>query len=142
VKNLKEISKKEIFRICKTCITGSCCQDGVDVDLREAKKISKLKLNLKKPWFEGLSQDRDMPSGWAVSTAVRNSRCVFQKNNYECLIYKDRPKHCRDFPLENGQIAELYHYLCEKPTGLKSKVKRDFRNYYLKFNKKELRKIK
>ena len=38
-----KVTKKGIFEVCKTCLTGSCCKDGVDVDLEEAKKISKLK---------------------------------------------------------------------------------------------------
>ena len=107
----KKISKKEFLKLCDSCVTGSCCQDGVDVDLDEAKKISQLKIRLKKPWFENLTKDKDASSGWAVDTVLRNNRCVFQKENYKCLIYKYRPKHCRDFTLERDVVAKYYHYL-------------------------------
>ncbi|MDD5356170.1 MAG: YkgJ family cysteine cluster protein [Candidatus Omnitrophica bacterium] len=128
MKRNKKITEKEFLKLCNSCISGSCCQDGVEVDLEEAKKISRLKIKLRKPWFENLSKDKDMPSGWAVSTTVRNNRCVFQKGNYKCLIYPHRPTYCRDFPLEHGKIAQYYHYLCEKPTSLKRKARRDLRH--------------
>lgn len=122
-------------------MTGSCCQDGVDVDLEEAKRISMLNLDLKKPWFEKLFQDSDMSSGWAVSTVVRDGRCVFQKSNYKCIIYEHRPTFCRDFPLEKGRIAEFYHYLCEKPPKFKLKAKRDLKTALQKSNIKSFRGI-
>jgi len=126
MKNYRKIIEEELSQICTTCKTGSCCQDGVDVDLEEAKKISQLNnINLKKPWFENLFQDSDMPSGWAVSTIVRDGRCVFQKSNYKCMIYEHRPSFCREFPLEMGRVAEYYDYLCEKPHHFKRKTKKD-----------------
>ena len=128
MKKQKKISKSELFRICKTCITGSCCQDGVEVDLREAKRISRFNLKLKKPWFEDFFRDSDLPSGWGVSIIKRNGSCIFQKKDKRCSIYKYRPRYCRDFPLEYGQVAEHYHYLCEKPPGLKHKVKRHLKH--------------
>lgn len=127
MKRKNKITKREFLKLCDTCLSGLCCKDGVDVDLEEAKKISRLKLKLRKPWFENLFKDKDMPSGWAVSTAVRNNSCVFQKDNYKCIIYKNRPRHCRDFPLEQGVVAKYYHYLCEKPPSLKRKMKKIFR---------------
>jgi len=128
MKKQKKISKRELFRICETCLNGSCCRDGVDADLEEAKKISKLKLKLKRPWFQDLFRDKDMPSGWAVAIIIKNGRCIFQKKDKRCSIYKYRPWYCREFPLENGQIAGHYHYLCEKPPGLKHKVKRHLKH--------------
>ncbi|MFC1645743.1 YkgJ family cysteine cluster protein [Candidatus Omnitrophota bacterium] len=127
MKNGKKITEEKLLGMCTSCVTGSCCQDGVDVDLEEAKKISKLDIKVKKPWFEGLFEDGDMPSGWGISTVVREGRCVFQKSNYRCMIYEYRPAFCRDFPMEKGQIAEFYGYLCEKPGHIKRKAKRDLK---------------
>ncbi|MFC1708502.1 YkgJ family cysteine cluster protein [Candidatus Omnitrophota bacterium] len=125
--NGKKITHEELLEICTTCANGSCCQDGVEVDLEQAKTISKLNINLKKPWFEGLIEDNDVPSGWGISTVVRDGRCVFQRKNHLCMIYKHRPIFCRDFPMEKGQIAEFYSYLCEKPSSLKRKAERDLK---------------
>ena len=99
----------------------------MDVDLDHAKKISGLKLKLKKPWFYNLFKDKDMVTGWAVSTVVRDGRCVFQKKNYLCMIYKNRPIHCKDFPIEEGRIHRYYNYLCEKPKHIKQKIKKHYR---------------
>ncbi len=123
--NSIKISKRRLTKVCKTCATGSCCKDGVDVDLEEAKKISQLDINLEKPWFDKPFEDSDMPSGWAVSTVTRDGRCVFQASDYRCRIYEHRPVFCRDFPLEMGQIAEHYDYLCEKPHHFRRKTKKD-----------------
>ena len=119
--------KRELLKSCKACKRGSCCQDGVELDLQEARRISKLKLRLKKPWFEDLLKDTNLPSGWKVSTVARDGRCVFQKKNFRCRIYRHRPNFCRDFPLENGGIAEFYDYLCKRPLRLNLKTDRDFR---------------
>ena len=124
-----KITKKHIDAICKTCITGSCCRDGVEVDLEEAKKISKLKLRLKKPWFNLLQPDRDMPSGWSLSTVVRDGSCVFHKKDYKCRIYEMRPFYCRAFPVEEGEVSKFFHYLCEKPKSLKRKIKKHFKKH-------------
>ena len=125
MKNSKKITEQELLSMCTTCVTGSCCKDGVEVDLEEAKRISKLNINLRKPWFVNLLEDSEMPSGWSVSTTVRHGRCVFQRKDYKCMIYEYRPTFCRDFPLEKGRIAEFYNYLCEKPPKIKLKAKRD-----------------
>ncbi len=130
--NGEKITEEKLLQMCTTCATGSCCQDGVEVDLDEAKKISKLKVNVKKPWFEGLFEDSDMPSGWGISTVKRDGRCLFQRKNYLCMIYEHRPAFCREFPIENGRIAEFYNYLCEKPSHIKRSVKR-----HLKGNSKK-----
>ena len=126
MKNKKKITEQELLEKCTNCITGSCCKDGVEVDLEEAKKISKLNIKLKKPWFVNLQEDADMPSGWSLSTTVRHGRCVFQRKDYKCMIYEFRPTFCRDFPLEKGRLAEFYNYLCEKPPKFKLKAIKDF----------------
>jgi Fe-S-cluster containining protein len=123
------ISKSKIRGICKSCKIGSCCQEGVSVDLEEAMKISKLNLRLRKPWFRGLERDRDMPSGWAFSTVVSEGRCIFQKKDKRCRIYPYRPQYCREFPFENRAIAEFYGYLCKETTQFKRKVKKHFKEF-------------
>lgn len=126
MENHQRITKKMILGLCKTCVTGLCCRDGVEADLSEAKKIATLKLNIKKPWFQGLFYDKDLPSKWGLSTVVRDGRCVFQAKDYRCRIYKYRPNYCREFPLEFGTLPKLYHYLCEKPRHIKTAIKTHF----------------
>ena len=135
----KRITKKHILTLCTTCMTGMCCRDGVEVDLSEAKRIAKLKVNIKKPWFEGLFYDRVLPSKWGVGTVLRDDRCVFQAEDHRCLIYKHRPQYCRDFPLEFGSIADWYHYLCELPSHTKRMITTHFqpRPRRLKINLKK-----
>jgi len=119
--------KKEIKKRCSVCRVGSCCQDGVEVDLKKAKKISKLKLPMQRPWFEGLCEDKNMPSGWMVSTMVKDGRCIFQMKNKKCRIYSVRPKHCKDFPFEQNSMAEFYNYLCKEANHFKKKARKYFR---------------
>jgi Fe-S-cluster containining protein len=121
----RKITTDELLDSCDTCASGSCCKEGVEVDLKEVKRISKLNIRLKKPWFDKLSKNSETPSGWSLSTILRNNTCIFQQKDYKCLIYKYRPAFCRDFPFENGRIAKYYHYLCEKPPRFKRKAKRD-----------------
>jgi len=109
---------------CKGCKGGDCCQDGVDVDLAEAKRISRLKLKIRKPWFEDLFKDEGSPSGWAVGTVVRNNRCVFQDTNKRCRVYSVRPRYCREFPYENGRPAPFYKELCNKGKIIKINKKK------------------
>jgi len=122
----RRINRKKIFDVCKACITGTCCREGVDVDIEEAKKISRLSVSVKKPWFGDFFYDKDLPSKWGVSTVVRDGRCVFQSQDKKCLIYKNRPRYCRDFPIELGGIAEWYDYLCEMPEHVKCGVRTHF----------------
>ena len=107
---------------CESCRTGDCCQEGVDVDVEEAKHISQLKLSIKKPWFEDFFKDESSPSGWAVGTIVRNNRCIFQDKNKKCLIYDVRPRYCREFPHEGVTVAPFYKELCNK--GKVTKINR------------------
>ena len=116
----KQHKKIIIEQICKNCIEGTCCKGGVDVDLEEAKKISRLKIPVKKPWFTGLHEDKYLPSGWALETVVRNGRCVFQNKNKKCTIYKHRPLYCREFPYEKGKINKDVEYFCRKGKTIKS----------------------
>jgi len=121
-----------MYQHCKMCSVGSCCQDGVDVDLEEAKKIAQLQLPLEKPWFELLQKDECMSSGWSLSTTVRDNRCVFQKPDKKCMIYDHRPSYCREFPLEDGDIAEYYAYLCKEPSHSKKRMMRVFKHNHIK----------
>jgi len=124
----KEQIKKELAKRCCECRIGSCCKDGVEVDLINAMRISKLKLPLKRPWFEGLFENKDIPTGWALSTVVRDNRCIFQRKDKKCRIYTYRPKYCREFPFENDDIAQYYHYLCKESAPFKKRIKMVLKN--------------
>lgn len=100
--------------LCQRCIEGMCCKDGVAVDLEEAKRISAFNIPLKRPWFHDLREDADFPSGWALDTTVRDGRCVFQRKDKKCRIYKGRPSSCRDFPYENNRLFKYLGYLCKE----------------------------
>ncbi len=115
--------RKELLEICKSCRKGSCCFGGVDVDLVKALKISMLDLDIEKPWFEYLHRDKNLPSGWAVETVVRDDACVFQRKDRRCVIYKIRPRYCVDYPFENGGLARNYKYFCCEA----DKIRRCFR---------------
>ncbi len=104
--------KKRILSLCKSCRSGSCCCDGVSADLKKAMEISLVDLDIKKPWFENIHRDDDFSSGWAVATVVRNGRCVFQRKDNLCSIYPIRPRYCREFPYEDGELAQMYEDLC------------------------------
>jgi len=116
--------KKKLLKICKSCQKGSCCFGGVDVDLVEALSISLLDLDIKKPWFEYLHRDKDLPSGWAVETALRDDTCVFQRKDGRCVIYNIRPRYCSDYPFENGGLARNYEYFCCEAHRIKDCLKK------------------
>ena len=115
--------KKEIYgKICKVCTSPTCCRDGVEVDLEEAKRISRLKVKIRKPWFQYLHRAPDLPSGWGLETIVRNGRCVFQHRNGKCRIYRYRPYYCREFPYEGNEFSEEAEYLCRRTHNYYHKV--------------------
>ena len=121
-KEIREIDKlkKRLLEICKSCKDGLCCCDGVSLDFTEALKISLLNLDIKKPWFTRFHRDKDLPSGWAVETTTRDGRCVFQKKDRRCSVYKIRGIYCADFPFEHGKLAPTYEYLCSKAQEIKA----------------------
>lgn len=101
-------------QLCQACRVGSCCWEGVEVDLFEVAKILKrTHSDIPRPWFYYLRRDRSFPSGYVFSTILRHGRCVFQASDSRCRVYAVRPRFCREFPLENGAKAPEYHRLCQ-----------------------------
>jgi Fe-S-cluster containining protein len=97
---------------CRLCSFGACCAEGVEADLFEVARILQQPLDIPKPWFDYLGRDKRAPSGYKFSTIVRKGRCVFQNDEFRCLIYPVRPRYCVEFPLEDGKKAPYYHHLC------------------------------
>ncbi|RJP27195.1 MAG: hypothetical protein C4533_08285 [Candidatus Omnitrophota bacterium] len=91
-----------------------CCLTGAWLDLEEAKKI--LELGIKGGDFFHLIKDDDFPSGYATSTSVGDSPCVFLTPEGLCSIhmidYGLKPQDCKDFPYEKGRLSPFVKYLC------------------------------
>jgi Fe-S-cluster containining protein len=108
--------KRKIKKIdCVKCSQQhACCDFGAWVDLEEAKKI--LSLGLKGGDFFHLEKDDDYPSGYRVGTSVEDERCSFLTPEGLCAIHKVdynlKPRHCKEFPYENGKLAPLADVLC------------------------------
>ena len=100
--------------LCGVCTQGACCRDGVEVDLFEVARILQKPLDMPKPWFEYLGQDRRFASGFKFSTLLKRRRCIFQDKDRRCRIYEIRPQFCAEFPLENGRPAPYYRALCHR----------------------------
>ncbi len=101
-------------QLCQGCRVGSCCAEGVEVDLFEVSRILKESVvGIPRPWFYYLRRDRTFPSGFVFSTILRHGRCVFQAPDRRCRVYSVRPRFCREFPLESGAKAPEYHRLCQ-----------------------------
>lgn len=98
--------------LCRVCIDGTCCREGVEADLFEVARILRMPLDIPKPWFDYLGRDRRFPSGFKFSTRLASRRCIFQKDDMRCLVYAQRPRFCREFPLEGGRRAPEYKSLC------------------------------
>ena len=122
--------KDKLYGICKGCMRGSCCCDGVDVDLFEAVKISMLDLDIERPWFCNLRKDKDSFSGWVLETVVRNGRCLFQREDGRCVIYRVRPRYCAEYPFENGALSQSYKYLCCEADKIKNCLKTIFKKRF------------
>jgi hypothetical protein len=85
---------------CDKCVQMShCCQTGSWADLEEAKKIVELGL---KGQFYHLEKDEDFPSGYRVGTCI------------DCNIvdYNLKPRMCKEFPYEKGELAPFVNELC------------------------------
>jgi len=102
------------LRLCRACRVGSCCSDGVELDLFEVARILKRDPDVPKPWFRYMSRDKRFPSGFRFTTTVRDRRCVFQNADRRCVIYDIRPRYCREFPMEGDRREPLYSYLCHQ----------------------------
>lgn len=106
--------KKLNIEKCKECIDGSCCQDGVELSKQEIRHIIDFAPAVKKPWFRRVASEYNPAPGYPFETIIKDNRCIFQDENKRCLVYPARPKHCREFPFENDDIAEYYDSLCGK----------------------------
>lgn len=122
-------SKTVYKELCAKCSSGVCCSEGVEMDIEQAKTITaillKSKFKLAQPWFYHLSPDDDFPSGWSLATVVKGGRCVFQDENFRCLIYNIRPLHCRDFPYEGGRIFRRLKHVCPDAHKFYHRLSRD-----------------
>lgn len=98
--------------VCIECDQGTCCREGVEVDLLEVARILERPLDLPKPWFKFLGRDKKFPSGYKFTTLLKNRRCIFQNGRMRCRVYEIRPRFCVEFPFEEGKKAPYYHSLC------------------------------
>jgi len=108
-------TKREISKVrskCKKCRVGSCCYEGVELTKNEMKRILQYNPQTKKPWFRLVEKHEGIEKEYPFTTIMRNSSCVFQNKNNQCLIYPVRPKHCHDFPFEDKQFAPYRSRLC------------------------------
>ncbi|MFC1631163.1 YkgJ family cysteine cluster protein [Candidatus Omnitrophota bacterium] len=99
---------------CQICPKKSaCCQEGVWVDLAEAKKIASLGLGRQ---FYQLEQDPEFPSGYKLSTSLNDQPCSFLCPSGLCRIHKIdyslKPSYCKEFPYEDGKLSAEAEYLC------------------------------
>lgn len=112
-KGVKKNKNIECFE-CKT--QSKCCRLGTWVDLGEAKKI--LALKIKGGDFFHLEKDDDYPSGYMIGTSIDGHPCSFLTRDGSCAIHKLdynlKPAHCKEFPYENGILAPIASYLCDK----------------------------
>ncbi len=109
-----KLNLKEITRECEGCRTGSCCVDGVELSKEEMRKIEAIKPKVKKPWFRKTPKIYEPLPGFENETIVRNGSCIFLSSDRLCHVYPVRPSNCREFPLEDEEIAEFYQLLCDK----------------------------
>ena len=103
---------------------NSCCVVGAWVDLEVAKKI--LSLGLKGDFYH-LEKDKHFPSGYKVGTSYEDNSCSFLTPEGLCAIHKIdynlKPRHCREFPYENGKLSSYAHKLCHVAKS-KRKIKK------------------
>lgn len=103
---------KKIIDCPKCPRPGYCCQEGVGIDLEEAKKILPLKLHGR---FFHLAKDKDYPSGYIVDVSHKCTPCTFLTPEGLCSVhivdYGCKPEPCIDFPhddeAENGLYPEV-----------------------------------
>lgn len=99
---------------CTACLDKShCCQTGVWVDLEEAKRILSLGLDGE---FHHFIQDSEYPSGYKVTTCYKDNPCSFLTKEGLCSVHKVnydyKPTYCKEFPYEDGKLAEDVDALC------------------------------
>ncbi len=111
---------------------GTCCREGVLIDIEEKKTILRyqdLILKYMEPqqvhdpskWFdEDVQPDADFPSGYCDGTATANGGCVFLNSRGLCVLqlaaekegmskYTIKPFYCFAFPITlDGGVLTLY----------------------------------
>ena len=102
---------------CRKCPqTTSCCQEGVSIDLEEARKI--LSLGLSGEFFHlEKEKDKDFPSGYRIDTSYGDNPCTFLTKDGLCSIHKVdynlKPTPCKEFPIdEEGVISSDAKRMC------------------------------
>lgn len=91
---------------CFQC--GKCCEDGVYVEKEEGKKLERsldIKLFKRKDHYPFAKQ-------FPYDTSDGIKKCMFLGENGKCKAYNNRPRLCREFPLENGKLVYFSKY-CE-----------------------------
>lgn len=93
-----------------------CCQEGVSIDLEQAKRIVPLDLAGK---FFCLERDEDFTSGYRIDTSPGSDPCTFLRPDGLCPIhiidYSIKPTPCKEFPHddeENDGLSSDVSYLC------------------------------
>jgi len=91
-----------------------CCQEGVSMDLEEAKKILALGLSGELHHFE---PDKDFASGYRVDSSHGTDPCTFLDSDGLCSIhkldYQLKPTPCKEFPHdEKKKFSSDAKYLC------------------------------
>jgi Fe-S-cluster containining protein len=119
----------------KNCLTnlpickGSCCRNGVWVDVEQARRIQEYVLSqesLKDLHDKTLFVEEDIdpdyfPSGKGVGTNLQseNGPCIFLDAEYKCRIYPVRPHFCSDYPFMSPVLSS------PKPIVLDNMFERD-----------------
>ncbi|MFH1245544.1 MAG: hypothetical protein V1662_03585, partial [Candidatus Omnitrophota bacterium] len=79
----------------------------------EAKKILLLGLGGE---FHHFSKDSEYPSGYKVATSFNDAPCTFLTPEGLCTVHKVsydyKPTYCKEFPYEDGKLAEDVDALC------------------------------
>lgn len=104
---------QKLLERCKVCKVGSCCNEGVELSREEVRRIIEAAPKVEKPWFRLVDPINNPVPGYSYETRIKNGSCIFQAEDKKCLVYAVRPKYCREFPLENGEIAQYHERLCQ-----------------------------
>jgi len=101
--------------------TGQCCKlfvfTGVQISDREWELLEKdIKLlKLSKEEFEKYKSQHTLP----VIGKKPPKRCAFLKGKNICIIYKKRPKRCREYPImvQRYKNSIVFHISDDCPRG-------------------------
>lgn len=110
--DVKKTGRRPDPGACRTCTSGSCCYEGVELSAAQMRRILKYGPAVPKPWFRLVRPDEHPDKDYPFATVIRNGTCVFQDGLNRCRVYPVRPRFCREFPMENGRAAPFYKRLC------------------------------